>query len=62
MANKLTLNITETEYMIIGSKHNLAKDPIILIRENKVQRVRKTKSLRVIDEKLDLERACRSNK
>ena len=43
--------------MIIGSKHNLAKiekDPIILIRENKVQRVRKTKSLGVIiDEKLD---------
>ena len=23
MANKLTLNITKTEYMIIGSKHNL---------------------------------------
>ena len=43
MANKLTLNITKTEYMIIGSKHNLAKiekDPIILIRKNKVQRVR----------------------
>ena len=57
MANKLTLNLTKAEYMIIGSKHNLAKigkDPIILIRENKVQRVRKTKSLGVIiDEKLD---------
>ena len=43
--------------MIIGSKHNLAKiekDPIILIGGNKVQRVRKTKSLGVIiDEKLD---------
>jgi hypothetical protein len=44
--------------MIIGSKHiNLAKiekDPIISIRENKIQRVRKTKSLGVIiDEKLD---------
>ena len=43
--------------MIIGSRHNLAKikkDPIISIREKKIQRVRKTKCLRVIiDEKLD---------
>ena len=43
--------------MIIGSRHNLAKtkkDPIILIREKKIQRVWKTKSLGVIiDEKLD---------
>ena len=39
MANKLT---------------KIEKDPIILIRENKVQRVRKTKSLGVIiDEKVD---------
>ena len=38
----------ETEFMIIGSRHNLAKikkDPIISIREKKIQRVRKTKSL-----------------
>ena len=43
--------------MIIGSRHNLAKikkDLIISIREKKIQRVRKTKSLGVIiDEKLD---------
>ena len=34
--------------MIIGSRHNLAKikkDPIISIREKKIQRVRTTKSL-----------------
>ena len=33
-ANKLTLNATKTEFMIIGSKHNLTKvqtDPIITI-------------------------------
>ena len=57
VANKLTLNTTKTEFMIIGSRHNLAKikkDPIISIREKKIQRVRKTKSLEVIiDEKLD---------
>ena len=38
MANKLTLNTTKTEFMIIGSRHNLAKikkDPIISIREKK---------------------------
>ena len=38
--NKLTLNTTKTEFMIIGSRHNLAKishkkDPIISIREKK---------------------------
>ena len=37
MANKLTLNTTKTEFMIIGSKHNLNKiqtDPIITIGNN----------------------------
>ena len=39
-ANKLTLNTTKTEFMIIGSRHNLAKiphkkDAIISIREKK---------------------------
>ena len=57
MANKLTLNTTKTEFMIIGSRHHLAKikkEPIISIREKKIQHVRKTKSLGVIiDEKLD---------
>ena len=60
VANKLTLNTTKTEFMIIGSRHNLAKikkDPIISIREKKIQRVRKTKSLGVIAESHEL---CRS--
>ena len=38
VANKLTLNTTKTEFMIIGLRHNLAKikkDPIISIREKK---------------------------
>ena len=38
-ANKLTLNATKTEFMIIGSKHNLTKvqtDPIITIGNNNI--------------------------
>ena len=38
VANKLTLNTTKIEFMIIGSRHNLAKikkDPTISIREKK---------------------------
>ena len=34
VANKLTLNVSKTEYMIIGSCHNLGKidkDPVIKI-------------------------------
>ena len=56
-ANKLTLNATKTEFMIIGSKHNLTKvqtDPIITIGNNNIKRVYKTKSLRIIiDDKLN---------
>jgi hypothetical protein len=47
-AKKLTLNATKTEFMIIGSKHNLTKvqtDPIITIGNNNIKRVYKTKSL-----------------
>ena len=50
-ANKLTLNATKTEFMIIGSKHNLTKvqtDPIITIGNNNIKRVYKTKSLGII--------------
>jgi hypothetical protein len=56
-ANKLTLNTTKTEFMIIGSKHNLTKvqtDPIITIGNNNIKRVYKTKSLGIIiDDKLN---------
>ena len=45
-ANKLTLNTTKTEFMIIGSKHNLTKvqsDPTIIIGNNNIKRVYQTK-------------------
>ena len=53
VANKLTLNTTKTEFMIIGSRHNLAKKRSHNFNSReKIQRVRKTKSLGVIiDEK-----------
>jgi hypothetical protein len=55
-ANKLTLNTTKTEFMIIGSKHKLTKvqtDQIITIGNNNIKRVYKTKSLGIIiDDKL----------
>ena len=58
-ANKLTLNTTKTEFMIIGSKHNLTKvqsDPTITIGNNNIKRVYQTKSLGVIiDNKLNWE-------
>ena len=59
MANKLTLNVSKTEYMIIGSRHNLSKikvDPTIKIGGESIKRVKTTKSLGlVIDEKLKWE-------
>ncbi|CAB3991321.1 Hypothetical predicted protein [Paramuricea clavata] len=55
-ANKLSLNVTKTEYMFIGSDQNLDKlrDVPLLFLENKaINRVKATKSLGVhIDEKL----------
>lgn len=58
-ANKLTLNISKTEYMIIGSRHNLNKiniDPKIKIGGESINRVKTAKSLGiVIDEKLKWE-------
>ena len=57
IASILTLNTTKTEFMIIGSKHNLTKiqtDPIITIGNNSIKRVYKTKGLGIIiDDKLN---------
>ena len=50
-ANKLTLNTTKTEFMIIGSEHDLTKvqcDPTVTIGNNNIKRVYQTKSLGVI--------------
>ena len=59
VANKLTLNVSKTEYMIIGSRHNLSKinmDPKIKIGGESISRVKTTKSLgMVIDDKLKWE-------
>ena len=59
VANRLTLNVSKTECMIIGSRHNLGKiekDPIIKIGSETVNRVHTSKSLGVIiDDKLKWE-------
>jgi hypothetical protein len=59
VANKLTLNVSKTEYMIIGSRNNLSKinvDPTIKIGGESVNRVKTTNSLGVvIDDKLKRE-------
>ena len=59
VANRLTLNVSKTEYMIIGSRHNLGKidkDPVIKIGSETVNRVHTSKSLGVIiDDKLKWE-------
>ena len=59
VANRLTLNVSKTEYMIIGSRHNLRKidkDPVIKIGSETVKRVHTSKSLGVIiDDKLKWE-------
>ena len=56
-ANKLTLNNSKTEYMIIGSKKRLGLvtcDPIINVGNLKINRVEATKSLGLmIDESLN---------
>ena len=55
-ANKLTLNKTKTEYIIIGSNKRLKQidlEPHIHIRESRIDRVKTTKSLGLmIDESL----------
>ena len=59
VANRLILNVSKTEYMIIGSRHNLGKidkDPVIKIGSETVNRVHTSKSLGVIiDDKLKWE-------
>ena len=56
VVNKLTLNVSKTEYMIIGCCHKLNKiniDPIIEIGEDYINRVKTTKSHgMVIEDKL----------
>ena len=56
VANRLTLNVSKTEYMIIASRHNLGKidkDPVIKIGSETVNRVHTSKNLGVIiDDKL----------
>ena len=55
-ANKLTLNNSKTEYMLIGSVKRLKQiknDPIIKIRDHKIKRVYKRRVLGLeIDDKL----------
>ena len=56
-ANKLTLNMNKTEFMLIGSRQRLstlADSPIITINDNQVSQVTTVKSLGVtIDNKLE---------
>ena len=56
-ANKLTLNRTKTEFMLIGARHRLstlAVSPTITIYDNQISQVTTAKSLGVtIDNKLD---------
>ena len=57
LANKLTVNVDKSEYMLIGSWQRLAgidSEPIINIGEKNLRRVSKTKSLGIfIDENLN---------
>ena len=59
VANRLTLNVSKTEYMIIGCRHNLGKidkDSVIKIGSETVNRVHTSKRLGVIiDDKLKWE-------
>ena len=56
-ANKLTLNMTKTEFMLIGSRqrlNTLTTSPTIRMNSTQVSKVSATKSLGVmIDDKLD---------
>jgi len=57
LANKLTVNVDKSEYMLIGSRQRLAgidREPIINIGGKNLERVSKTKSLGIlIDENLN---------
>ena len=59
LANKLSLNLTKTEYLVIGSPfnlNNLTSEPNIMIDNVPIKRVTKTKSLGIqIDQFLSWE-------
>ena len=51
LANKLTLNTSKTEYMIVGSRQRLGKiddEAEIKLGDNKIKKVSETKTLGVI--------------
>ena len=56
LANKLSLNIVKTEYLMIGSPHNikhLSSEPNVCVGNESIERVQVTKALRVqLDEHL----------
>ena len=60
-ANRLSLNIVKSEYMIIGSRqrlNQLCSDPVLYIGGTKLKRVNNTASLSVIiDENLNRKRS-----
>ncbi len=60
LANKLTLNVNKTEYMVIGSRQRLSQviaDPILMMGSEGIKRVSSTKTLGVVvDECITLER------
>ena len=57
VANKLTINVEKTEYMLIGTRQKISQiidNPQIVTGEERVKRVSSTKSLGIIiDENLN---------
>ena len=50
LANKLSLNIVKTEYLLIGSPHNikhLSSEPNVCVGNESIERVQVTKALGV---------------
>ena len=50
LANKLNLNIVKTEYLLIGSPHNikhLSSEPTVCVGNESIERVQVTKALGV---------------
>ena len=55
LANKLTLNTSKTEYKMVGSRQKLDKgedDTHIKLGDNKIKKVKETKTLEVVDDQL----------
>ena len=51
LANKLSLNLVKTEYLLIGSRskiNNLTSEPNIVINNRPIKRVTETKSLSIL--------------